>query len=230
MADTSSTEATASRREQRSVRDAYGIALCLVLGSVLMLIAVDSPVASWLALVAGMFMVAALVVTLRVSGVGQRAATLGGVIGVLLLVGGAAAVILGGADGRLPALIAWAVLTLATIAAIGRRLRSYQSVTIQLVMGLLVIYVLLGVSFGLAYELVEAVAPPAFAQGEQGISGSLYFSFITLATVGFGDVSPGNDVVRALSVAEAIIGQLYLVSVVSLAVSRLRMNRREQQD
>ncbi len=88
-------------------------------------------------------------------------------------------------------------------------------------MGLLVVYVLIGVTFGLTYELIEFLNPAAFAQGQQGISGSVYFSFVTLSTLGYGDVSPGIDIMRSLAVAEAIIGQLYLVSIVSVAASRL---------
>jgi len=103
-------------------------------------------------------------------------------------------------------------------------------VTLQLVMGLLVIYLLLGILFGLGYEILETLDPPAFAQGEQGLSGALYYSFITMATVGYGDVSPGSDAVRALAVAESIIGQLYLVSVVSLAVSRLGVRKAPPQE
>jgi len=73
----------------------------------------------------------------------------------------------------------------------------------------------------LTYALMEYLDPAAFTQGVQGISGSVYFSFVTLATLGYGDVTPASDLMRSLAVAEAVVGQLYLVSVVSVAASRL---------
>lgn len=119
----------------------------------------------------------------------------------------------------------WLLLTLLTIAAIARRLITYKQVTVQLLMGLLVIYVLIGMSFGLGYQLTNDFASPALRPEGQGISSAIYFSFITLATVGYGDVTPGTNIVRAMAMAEALVGQLYLVSVVSLAVSRLGARR-----
>ena len=127
----------------------------------------------------------------------------------------------GSSAGRVAALVLWTLLTIGDDnASVGRRLATYKRVTVQLVMGLLVVYVLIGVTFGLTYELIEFLNPAAFAQGQQGISGSVYFSFVTLSTLGYGDVSPGIDIMRSLAVAEAIVGQLYLVSIVSVAASR----------
>ncbi len=216
--------------EQRAVRDAYGVALVLVLGSVLGLIASGSVLRSLFALISSLLLVAALFLTLRVSGVSRRTAKVGEALSVLLFAAAAAGLLIADSPGQIPALIAWTLLTAGTIAAIGRRLRTYERVTLQLVMGLMVIYLLIGILFGLAYELMDSVNPPAFAQGAQNLSGALYYSFITLATVGYGDVSPGSDVVRALAVAESLIGQLYLVSVVSLAVSRLGIRKRQPQE
>jgi hypothetical protein len=49
----------------------------------------------------------------------------------------------------------------------------------------------------------------------------MYFSFITLATVGYGDLVPALQLGRALAVLEGLTGQLYLVTVVALVVSRI---------
>ena len=48
-----------------------------------------------------------------------------------------------------------------------------------------------------------------------------YFSFSTLTTVGFGDLTARSDLGRTLAVLEALVGQLYLVTVVSVGVSNL---------
>ena len=53
----------------------------------------------------------------------------------------------------------------------------------------------------------------------------LFFSFVTLCTVGYGDIVPAGDLTRAISVAEMLIGQFYLVTVVALIVSNLGRRR-----
>ena len=50
----------------------------------------------------------------------------------------------------------------------------------------------------------------------------LYFSFVTLTTTGFGDLSPAHGPGRMLAAIEAVVGQLYLVSVVAIVVSAYR--------
>ena len=61
--------------------------------------------------------------------------------------------------------------------------------------------------------------------GAQGTDGTpalrLYFSFVTLATVGYGDYSAASNLGHTLSVVEALVGQLYLVTVVAVLVSRM---------
>jgi len=49
----------------------------------------------------------------------------------------------------------------------------------------------------------------------------VYFAFITLATVGYGDLSPGTDIVRVLAMIEGLLGQLYLVTVIAVLVSNV---------
>lgn len=211
----------AANTHQRSVTDAYGLALALLVVSTFTLIAANARIESWFTLFAGALQVIALVVTLRVSGVRKGASQFGSAAAVAVFFAAVLAVATGDTDRTTIGIALWLLLTMATIVAIIRRLVGYRRVTIQLVLGLLSIHVLLGLSFGLAYLFFDAVGGPAFAQGPQGLSGSLYFSFVTLTTLGFGDLSPGSNVVRALSVAEAFIGQLYLVSVVAFAVGRL---------
>ena len=215
-----------SRREQRQIRDAYGLAFGLVFSSTLALVAAGAPISSPLAAAAGFLQAAALLVTLRVSGIESRWSLVGSVVVVALFSVLVMALLFGGVSTAMPGIAAWLLLTITTIAAIARRLVTYTEVTLQLVMGLLVIYVLIGMSFGLGYQFLESLNPPALNPEGQGVSGAVYYSFITLATVGYGDVSPASDATRALAIGEALVGQLYLVSVVSLAVSRLGSRKR----
>ena len=50
----------------------------------------------------------------------------------------------------------------------------------------------------------------------------LYFSYATLCTVGYGDYTAASDLGHTLAVSEALLGQLYLVTVVALLVGRVR--------
>lgn len=218
------------RGEQRVVRDAYGLALTMLLSSILLLIASGTPLISPVAFVGASLVFVALLVTFRVSGVSRRGFGVGLVTLIVVALGAMFSVRFAGDTGRLIVIFAWIIFTVAAIVAIAKRLRTYSEVTPQLVLGLLCAYLLLGLLFGLGYSFMDALEGVALKPEGSGISGSLYFSFITLATVGYGDFTPAHPVVRAMAVAEAIIGQLYLVSVVSLAVSRLRFQRRPASD
>jgi hypothetical protein len=88
--------------------------------------------------------------------------------------------------------------------------------------GAVAVYLLLGLMWARVYEFVALLSPRAFnvPAGESLDSSSMvYFSFVTLATLGYGDFSPVNIVARYLAVLEAIAGQLYLVITISRLVS-----------
>ena len=89
-------------------------------------------------------------------------------------------------------------------------------------------YLLIGLFFGLAYSVLEKVAPGSFALAGQPLAGDLreagaiYFSFVTLATLGYGDIVPLTATARGLAVIEAIGGQLYIAVLVARLVSLRR--------
>ena len=88
--------------------------------------------------------------------------------------------------------------------------------------GAITVYLLIGLLWRKLYQVVELISPGSFRipEGESIDAASLYyFSFVTLATLGYGDISPVNIVARNLSVLEAIVGQLYLVILISRLVS-----------
>jgi nucleoside permease NupC len=106
--------------------------------------------------------------------------------------------------------------------------RRELTVTPQSVLAALCIYVVLGMIFASVASGVSAVtSAPYFAnQATANSSDYTYFSFITLATVGYGDLVPALRLGRALAVLEGLMGQLYLVTVVALLVANLRLARR----
>jgi hypothetical protein len=111
-----------------------------------------------------------------------------------------------------------------------RDLRASRAVRIEAVMGVLCLYMLIGMLFAFVYGAIDKLGgDPFFAGGASAtVSNCLYFSFTTLATVGYGDLTARTELGHTLSVLEALIGQIYLVTVVSLIVSNL--GRRAQRD
>ena len=90
--------------------------------------------------------------------------------------------------------------------------------------GAVCVYLLLGVIWALAYSFVHLVAPASFAGIEQDgpvgwSTGWIYFSFITLTTVGYGDILPVSAAARSLAYLQAVTGQFYLAVLVAGLVS-----------
>ena len=104
-----------------------------------------------------------------------------------------------------------------------RSLRESAEVQLQALMGVLCLYVLIGMAFGFVYGAIDLFGDePFFAGGNTAtVSHCLYFSLTTLATVGYGDFVAQSNLGHTLAVSEALIGQIYLVTVVSLIVSNL---------
>jgi hypothetical protein len=140
-----------------------------------------------------------------------------GITAVALLVSGGTT--LAGVAG-----LASGVMVVATIVAIAIGVVDQDEVNAQSITGAICIYLLLGMMFVFFYNATALLgAGDFFAHGGDGTrSLRLYFSFVTLATLGYGDYTPTGDVGRTLAVLEALIGQLYLVTVLALLVSRLR--------
>lgn len=116
------------------------------------------------------------------------------------------------------------LLTLVTIGAIARRLWLQAEISVLTVLGAVCIYVLVGLSFAFAFQAVgELGSQPFFAsQEEDGTrSAYTYFSFITMTTVGYGDLTPAGGLGRALAVTEGMLGQIYLVTAVAALVGNL---------
>jgi voltage-gated potassium channel Kch len=57
------------------------------------------------------------------------------------------------------------------------------------------------------------------AEGPISLNRAVYFSFVTIATLGYGDIVPASDVAGGIAVVEAVIGQFYLVVLVARLVS-----------
>jgi Ion channel len=84
-------------------------------------------------------------------------------------------------------------------------------------------YLLAGLFFGVLYWAIEATWPGSFGEAAFPLSTAIYFSFVTLATLGYGDVVPKTEVARGVAVFEAVGGQLYVaVMIARLVGARLQ--------
>ncbi len=110
----------------------------------------------------------------------------------------------------------------------------------EVVLAALCIYLLLGIIWTEAYVAVAAIDPtafslPAHATDVSGVADPVrralsYFSFVTLTTLGYGDVAPASGAARGLAVLEAIFGQLYLVTMIARLVALQVERERESTD
>ncbi|HEY7097177.1 MAG TPA: potassium channel family protein [Terriglobales bacterium] len=81
-------------------------------------------------------------------------------------------------------------------------------------------YLLAGIYFGLLYFALEQLKPGTFvAASAFSKTGAIYFSFVTLATLGYGDIVPRTDVARGIAILEAVGGQLFLAVLVARLLS-----------
>lgn len=96
-----------------------------------------------------------------------------------------------------------------------------NEVTIELVMAAACAYILLGLVWAYAYFFLEIFHPNSFKASEQlgdDLWDFYYYSFVTLTTMGYGDILSVTRSARALSILEAITGQLYLAIMISWLV------------
>jgi hypothetical protein len=121
------------------------------------------------------------------------------------------------------ALLVLALLTAFVLKHVFRDAR----ITADRVRGGVLAYMLLGLFWCVAYQLVDLVEPSAFhfpgahdPVGPGRISHDLaYYSFVTLTTVGYGDITPVHPIARALAMVEALVGQLYPAILIARLVS-----------
>jgi len=107
------------------------------------------------------------------------------------------------------------------------------AITADRVRGAILAYLLLGLVWAFAYELVELRYPGAILMGGRPLGDANpthtfgYFSLVTLTTLGYGDIVPVHPIARSLAVAEALIGQLYPAILIARLVS-LQISSRQQ--
>jgi hypothetical protein len=111
--------------------------------------------------------------------------------------------------------------------SIVRHLMVRRDIDVEALLGAVSAYLLIGMFFAYAYQAAgELGSVPFFgSQGHGTLSQDLFFSFVTMTTVGYGNLVPAANPGQTLAVAEAVIGQLFLVVAVGKVISGLQPRR-----
>ena len=210
-----------SRSRRLRSSHSYGFVLGLILAA--FVFAMTAPDDDWAASLLVLLYCATLVTALWTSG--RTRLNSRTTVAVVWLAAAAAAVQLisgshwlAGAVGLFTGILAGATIVVIALGIVDQGVVNTQSVQ-----GALCVYLLLGLFFTFLYGAVAVLGDgDLFAQGTDGDRTlRVYFSFVTLATVGYGDYTAGTDWGRTIAIIEALTGQLYLVTVVALLVSRI---------
>ncbi|MFL5945376.1 MAG: ion channel [Gaiellaceae bacterium] len=200
--------------------DSYASLLVLLMANFFLLELVDDP--RWGAVGSTLLSAAALVVAISDPETGHRlkrkhwilVAACVALAPIVLIVNTASLV-------GLTYLLPVALLVSATLPVTISRVLHHRRVTYETVLGALCAYVLIGLLFAFLFLAVDDFrAAPFFVQpGPHDQGEFLYFSFVALTTLGFGDLSPSVGLPQALTVLEALIGSVFLVTLVARLVT-----------
>jgi hypothetical protein len=111
-----------------------------------------------------------------------------------------------------------ALILFSTCCVMGYVLRARTITRDQIYAGICM-YVMLGFAFGAVFYLVNILNPNSFAANGTESPDLMYFSFVTLATLGYGDITPKTNIARSLAVIEALVGMLYIAIFMARLVS-----------
>jgi Ion channel len=206
----------------------FGVVLGLILVTIAFTLA--APAGDGARFVAVSLQAAVLVVAVIASRAHRWVIRLSVVAAVAGVVGAGAALFgsgqFGNGSAEIVALLYVALTPPAIVRGLIKQFREAGAVTIETMFGVLCLYLLIGLLFGVAYATIDQLSSTQFFNtGETGRDAFLYFSYTTLTTVGYGDLVAVTDLGRALAITEALIGQLYLVTVVAVIISNLEPRR-----
>jgi hypothetical protein len=205
-------------RQVLQAPDSYGFVLALLIVSFILSPLVQGLNGLWVrVLVQG----ATMLFAVHTSRVHRLTMLLAYVLFAVSMVLALAAVITGGgktSEGTLEVLIA--LLLAVAVPAILHRILTGDTVNGETIFGALDVYIIFGLFFSAVYAAIGVFSSsPFFGTHANVNSGSFqFFSFVTLTTVGYGNLVPSTQLGQSLAVVEALLGQVYLVTLVARLV------------
>jgi hypothetical protein len=211
-------------KDQGRLQDHFGLLLVLLVASFLLTgLTEDDWLKTLSAVVNGLTLLVAFRATsLRTDYTRLAAAGSAAIAGIV-----AAVVVAGEGGDALLAACQLIVLTVLFLAIIQRVLR-HERVSAQTLFGALCAYVLLGLMYTWAYVGASFIGDEPSFDGGSGLGDAVYLSYITLTTVGFGDITPVSEVARRIAMVEAMTGQIFLATLVARLVSLYGRGRAEE--
>ena len=110
-------------------------------------------------------------------------------------------------------------------------------ITIHRIKGAIAVYMLLGLIWALGYVVVEVLSPGSFDLAGEVLEGAdrdslfrpmVYLSFVTMTTLGYGDITPMSPVSRSLTTLQALVGQFYIAVLVARLVAMEIIQQRQE--
>lgn len=117
--------------------------------------------------------------------------------------------------------VLWGILALAAPLVVVRRLLQHRRVSRATAIGAVTAYLLIAVAFTFIFGAVGRIQDAPFFGTREPTTTMMYYSLVTITTLGYGDYAAATALGRLLSTMEALIGQVYLVTFVAMIVGRL---------
>jgi hypothetical protein len=198
--------------------DTYGTLLILILVAYAVMALVEA--SPWARAIDGVLFGATLILALHTSHVRGRVIRVVTVL-VMLTVGWQIVLAATGHEPFRGAGTIGVLLVIASPLVILSRIFRHPVISIETILGAIDAYLLVGIAFAAVYGALDAIDPHFFQQGAATGVKYLYFSFVVITTLGFGDLTPRTDIGRVIVSLEALLGQLFLVTVVAVLVANL---------
>jgi hypothetical protein len=211
----------------------YGFGLVLGLLVATYVVMASSPSQRWARVVTVTLEGVTLLVTLVAARSGRRLFRVAAFVVVCAVVAAVASLAVSDGSDATGWFFALNVLLVgAAPVAIGLALYRRDVVDIRTVLGAICVYLLIGIMYAFSYAAIGTIgSQPFFVQANHpGLAIYLYFSYVTQTTVGYGDYTAATDFGRTLATSEALLGQLYLVTVIAVLVSRMSPRARNAPD
>ena len=113
----------------------------------------------------------------------------------------------------------WFLLTVVTPLFVLARVFRHPRVTLETIFGVICVYLLAAIAFAYLFIWISAGRPGDFFGTSEPTTAFMYFSLVTISTLGYGDLAPVQDFGRIVAGFEAVLGQVFLVTVVAYLVS-----------
>ncbi len=216
--------------EERFPPYRFGVVFVLLVVTYILMAA--GPPSGWARVLTVVLEGLTLIATLLAARVGRRLFRVAVIVALGSVVAATASLAFGGSS---ESVTGWffavnVLLVAAAPIAIGLALYRRTVIDARTVLGAVCIYLLIGILFAFLYASLDAITGESFfvQTDDPSIQLFLYFSFTTQTTVGYGDYTAATNLGRTLATTEALLGQIYLVTVIAVLVSRMTSFRGDE--